>query len=384
LIDASAQGWTQLSPFPGTARDDAASFAIGEKVYVGTGRDVNFALRADWFVFDMIEQNWEPIAELPASGRQYCSTFTDGVYGYLFGGVDDSSPLNELWRYDPMVDTWQQMSSLPGTARWASVSFDDGMVCTGLFEGGIPTNECWHYDVATNTWSQRADLPGVGRHRAAGSGANTMVIGGMDPDGNVLNDVLQYDSSSDTWASVPITLPAERFGGDAVFEPIQGTTYFLAGASSNNTFHDDMWMFNGGGWEFLPPFPGGDRRGGVIATGAPYPNAQYIYYGTGVDDVQRYGDWWVYVNLSESIREHPSARLRVYPEPSQGIIWMDLPQEWSMVPYRITDTAGRPTAQGTILAGEALDMSGHAPGRYIITLDMKGDLRHGHFTIIPQ
>ena len=38
----SAQTWQQLPDFPCTARDDAASFSIGNKIYVGTGMEVGW------------------------------------------------------------------------------------------------------------------------------------------------------------------------------------------------------------------------------------------------------------------------------------------------------------------------------------------------------
>lgn len=43
----SAQTWQQLPDFPGNARDDAASFSIGNKIYVGTGMEVGWGLTND-------------------------------------------------------------------------------------------------------------------------------------------------------------------------------------------------------------------------------------------------------------------------------------------------------------------------------------------------
>ena len=98
---ASAQTWEQLPDFPGTPRDDAASFMIGDHIYVGTGMEVGFGLTNDWFRFDMISETWDPIASMPASPRQYCTAFTVDDTGYVFGGIDSTGALNELWAYDP-------------------------------------------------------------------------------------------------------------------------------------------------------------------------------------------------------------------------------------------------------------------------------------------
>ncbi|MBS1567950.1 MAG: hypothetical protein JST45_00770, partial [Bacteroidetes bacterium] len=59
---ASAQTWTQLPDFPGTARDDAASFTINGKIYVGTGMEVGWGLTNDWWCFDTQTDTWSAIA----------------------------------------------------------------------------------------------------------------------------------------------------------------------------------------------------------------------------------------------------------------------------------------------------------------------------------
>ncbi|MBS1938633.1 MAG: hypothetical protein JSS84_12580, partial [Bacteroidetes bacterium] len=83
---ASAQTWQQLPDFPGTARDDAASFTIGSKIYVGTGMEVGWGLTNDWWCFDAATDTWSAIASMPASQRQYCAAFTVNDTGYVFGG----------------------------------------------------------------------------------------------------------------------------------------------------------------------------------------------------------------------------------------------------------------------------------------------------------
>src|SRR5436189_985307 len=83
-LSAFAQTWTQLPDFPGTARDDAASFSIGGKVYVGTGMDVGFSLTNDWYAFDTWTETWDVTSPLPGTSRQYCSGFSINDFGYLF------------------------------------------------------------------------------------------------------------------------------------------------------------------------------------------------------------------------------------------------------------------------------------------------------------
>ena len=369
---AGAQPWSQLPNFPGTARDDASAFTIGDQVYVGTGRDVSFALMTDWYTFDLESQTWAPVAELPASGRQYCSTFTDGTYGYLFGGVDDNGPLNELWRYDPVLNTWTEMDPLPGPGRYATVAFDNGMVCTGLLDGGIATNECWQYNTGDGSWTARTGVPGPARHRASGSGGLVLVIGGADAEGNALSDVYSYEA--DAWWPME-DLPASRIGADAISDHDLGATVVVGGASSPTQFHAEAWVRSNGGWSSMPDFSGGPRRGGVLAFVAPIGNVRYLLYGTGVDQVQRHNDWWVYAMVAESIPDHDHARVSSHPNPRTGRIHISFP--WRSTPsYTVHDVSGRTLTSGHLHQEGSLDLSTLSTGEYIIRI-IDGD-HHYH------
>lgn len=368
------QEWQQLPPFPGTARDDAAAFTIGHVIHVGTGRDVVFALTNDWYAFDMDLQQWSAIAALPATGRQYCSTFTQGGYGYLFGGVDDTGPLNELWRYDPVSNTWAALAPLPAPGRYATVAYDNGLVCTGMLDGGVPTNECWKYAVDTDTWEPMAPVPGPARHRASGSGGIPLVVGGADQDGNALSDAYGYDAIANTWATAP-ALPEGRYGADATTDPGTSTTYVVAGASSATDFHNEAWSrANEAGWSPLPSFSGGPRRGGVIGFGTPSgTNDRIIYYGTGSDDVQRYSDWWSYTNLWNSIPEGSTARLTLFPNPSVGPVHLPFDHPAGRLNFTVTDATGRILMTGT--ATRTMDLGPLPDGQYMIDLS---DGVHSH------
>ncbi|MCB0811367.1 MAG: hypothetical protein KDB96_18965, partial [Flavobacteriales bacterium] len=190
--------WYQLPDFPGTARDDAAAFAIGTDVFVGTGMEVGWGLTQDWYRFDGITWQWSSMAALPSSPRQYCSAFTldnpDDGHGYLFGGLDANGPLNELWRYDPTTNSWAQMASLPGEPRYAAVAFHGGYVVTGLLQDGNATNELWRYEPSTDTWQQLTSIPGTPRHRACADNLlGPSVIGGADTAYTALADCWTYD-----------------------------------------------------------------------------------------------------------------------------------------------------------------------------------------------
>src|ERR1700741_3975214 len=86
-----SQSWLQLADFPGTARDDGASFKINDKVYCGIGLEVGWTCPNDFYIFDLSTESWTTAAGFPSTTtRQYACGFPLNGKGYVFGGVDCS------------------------------------------------------------------------------------------------------------------------------------------------------------------------------------------------------------------------------------------------------------------------------------------------------
>ncbi len=365
-LAAFGQGWVQLADFPGTARDDAAAFSIGTKVYVGTGREVGFGLTNDWHAFDVIGNSWAPVSALPASGRQYCAAFTIGDKGYLFGGMDDGGPLNELWEYDPASDAWTQRASLPATGRHACAAFatSAGYITTGILDGASPTVETWRYDPNTDLWAQVASFPGVARHRATGLIAQIpIVVGGADEQAVALADGYKYDEQLDAWTPIA-PLPAARFWSSSAEYLVVG------GATSFVQEHDDAWLYENfaDNWTSVtvPPFAGGPRRGGVAAQ-VTFFGLTGWFYGLGAHASDRYRDWWK-LSLPVGIHEYPDDLPQVLPNPAHEHLMIQPPGHWGSMAYTIHDGLGRMVLEGRATGGTTIDIAALRPGRYIIVL----------------
>ncbi|MCB0769034.1 MAG: T9SS type A sorting domain-containing protein [Flavobacteriales bacterium] len=355
---AAGQNWVRMADLPGTPRDDGAAFSMNGKVYVGTGRDVSFALTNDWFAYSEGSDTWASIAPLPATGRQYCTAFTDGTHGYLFGGIDVNGPLNELWRYDPDTDLWEQMTSLPGPGRYASVVLSDRFIATGLLADGTATSECWEYDSGSDEWTLRADVPGTPRHRASGGWS---LIGGADASYEALSDCYEYDVFNGTWSPLQ-DLPEPRYGGDA-FQNI-----LVGGASSETMLHGDVRAYGDGAWSdsgILEPFPPGMRRGGVIA-GSTVQNGPTFYYGTGVDLVQRHSDWWAFHASPTSIDDHHRSTLSIAPVPAMNEITIRMADNEVVLGAVLYDAQGQLALEWTGAQGGTIPIHDLRPGLYVV------------------
>lgn len=364
--------WVQLPDFPGTARDDAASFHWYDKVFVGTGMDAGFQLTNDWYAYSMTTESWEAVASLPASGRQYCNGFRLGdERGYLFGGVDANGPLNELWRYDPLTSTWTQRASLPAAGRYACAviaSGDHAYICGGMLDGGIPTSEVWRYDLVSDSWEPRAPMPGTPRHRAAV--VDNVVVGGADSSLEALTEAYAYNPFNDQWTLRP-ELPGPRFGAAAVEHLL------FCGASSLEQNHDEVYLHD---WatgtydgSIIPPFPGGPRKGGVASSQGYLMDIGIFFFGLGIDGPTRFNDWWR-LNHGTGIGEHAIGLTTVFPNPASTEIHVQRPSHWTTAQYTVLDATGRPVRSGALIGTGILEVRDLSAGRYELIL-VHGDER---------
>jgi hypothetical protein len=379
--------WQQMADFPGTPRDDAAAFAIDDKVFVGTGMEVGWNLTDDWYVFDGSLGQWSPLVPLPATPRQYCSAFVDegGSHGYLFGGLDANGPLNELWRYDPAAGNWQQMASLPGEPRYATVAFDGGYIATGLFEDGTATKELWKYDRLTDSWQQLAALPGTARHRACGSNwGGPMVVGGADEAFNALADCWSYNMTMDTWTACA-ALPEGRYGAMCGFADYG--LVLIGGATDASTIVESTVAYNATEW--LPvgdPHPGGPRRGGIMinaASGILGGTAQFTFIGLGLsDELVRRNDWYATASYF-SIPERSLGRLHIRPNPVTDQVWPELLENWSYAQCIIRDGSGRIVVETHVMRGGSIDVYSLSAGRYELMLEFDDERLRAPFIKLP-
>lgn len=376
---APAQTWSPLPDFPGTARDDAASFTIGTDIYVGTGMEVGWGLTRDWWRHDVTTSTWYPVAELPASPRQYGAAFEIDGKGYYFGGYDGTHFLQELWMYDPADDSWTAKASLPSTGRRACAAFSSdafGYIATGLMTGDVPTNECWRYDPATDTWLEVAPVPGPPRQRAAAF-VHTMptVIGGSAVDDTPYADGHQYDPGTDTWTSIA-PLPAPRFWHRASEGLVVG------GSSSYSLEHADTWSYDpfADSWNMhpMPAFAGGPRRGGV-AQRVTFFGQSRLYFGLGLGEGQRHRDWW-HLDLGTSLLERHPERIGIVPNPATDrITLVQHHGHTHPLAVLIIDATGRTVRSFIYAPGHGIDIGALAPGRYQCVVDGPDGRANGAF-----
>ena len=127
-----------------------------------------------------------------------------GTYMLVWGkSLDEFRNDNKGWRYDPITDTWSQMSRINApegrfghTAIWTG----DRMIVWGGRKFGANLNTGGQYDPVADDWSPVSTLNAPSpryKHLAVWTGS-LMIVWGAGPD--PLWDGGRYDPSTDTWS----------------------------------------------------------------------------------------------------------------------------------------------------------------------------------------
>jgi hypothetical protein len=205
---------------------------------------------------------------------------------YAIGGLDDSGqPLASAERYNPDLDTWASIASLP-TALYDFPAVFDRTNYIYTFGGftdttsGTETATVLRYSVSANTWTAMAPMPvaTAGSAAALGPDGKIYVAGGTS--GGVTTSVVQvYDPAANSWVistPLPEGLSASAMGVDSL-----GRLIVMGGMDNNGNDVGDVWRSQQLGVPDTAPvltqFPGtnatyqGAYTSAIAATGNPQP-----------------------------------------------------------------------------------------------------------------
>ena len=165
-----ADTWKYLSSFPGGSRPGITGFGLGENVYFGTGNgivlDANNQLPTfkDFWKYDIPQNKWIRIADLPGVSRTAAVSFVIGEKAYVglgFNGIGAPPIYKDMWRYDATADTWVQIADFPESNSLVGILFSNAT--KGYI--GVPENNESHkgimheYDPVSNAWRKIQMFP---------------------------------------------------------------------------------------------------------------------------------------------------------------------------------------------------------------------------------
>jgi N-acetylneuraminic acid mutarotase len=274
-----AQGtWTILAPVSPSPTEGMTVGGVGQVIVGAYGFSGGYTNQTRLYNINTNTWSLGTAAPLPARAGAASGDTTQGGFLYVIGGESSTGVLADLQRYDPVMDTWTTLMSMP-TARAgaAAAVIDDGIFViggrqsiNGPCSGGPYLATVEKYDIDTNTWSPVAQLPTPRSDLAAvARGGKIFVFGGCSSTG-VTGEVDMYDPQTNTWTTGLMPMPTARASlvagrsGDTVYA-IGGTNG--VSASNANESYDvvhNTWSTNNTAMPTARQEAGVNSRGGRI------------------------------------------------------------------------------------------------------------------------
>jgi N-acetylneuraminic acid mutarotase len=192
--------------------------------------------------------NWKASDYFDGNSRTEAATFTIGDKVYLTTGNTDRDRFKDLWVYSTTLHYWEQKADFGGTARNSAVAFaanGKGYVGTG-YDGTSRMKDFWEYDPATDQWSQKADFMSTAREEAIAFSIGGKGYVGTGYDGNYLKDLYEFTPGASAADPGAWKQMASMGGGkrkESMVFVLNNKAYVISG-NNNGTAQTDLWMFD--------------------------------------------------------------------------------------------------------------------------------------------
>lgn len=245
LYTPSSNSWVSIGATPLKPRLHPAACVHNGKVYLGLGFDGKYGrdtcYHRDWWEFTPSTQTWRQLADYPNNYTDRAIAFAaDGElyvgYGFFWNYRRD------MFRYNIADNRWDSIDVEVAFHGFPTRSFGGtGCSCgnrhfmgTGYYRRSL---NWWGELVDGSHWEQRADVPGRSRTLAASAATERYVYltggihyGGVNTNGEVLQDIRRYDPEKDKWHWVAV-MP-QRLLNHVCFA-IKGKVYWGLGEDDN-------------------------------------------------------------------------------------------------------------------------------------------------------
>jgi PKD repeat protein len=265
-----------------TPRDFPFGFSIGNKGYIGCGRDAGGSHLYDFWEWDQTTNVWTQKANYGGGGIAGEAAFSVNGKGYAGGGFAGGTSFSEFHEYDPITNIWTRRQDIPGTPRQMPFAFvigNNAYLGGGGYSLGYHT-DFYEWDEVNLVWIARAPIPGNGRTEAtafSSNGKGYMVGGFISPGLVNTSDVFEYNPTLNQWTiknNYPsiISLP---------FSFNIGNKGFVGGGNNGSGYVNAFYEYDQTNDTWIPraSFGGGIR--GVTAAHFGIGNYGYVSCGSG-------------------------------------------------------------------------------------------------------
>jgi N-acetylneuraminic acid mutarotase len=377
--------WTQKASFGGLKRERGISFAVGNLGYMGMGEDTASIVHNDLWAYDPALDTWTQVASLPGSPRRNAISFVIDTLAYVGTGIDASESflgniLKDFWEFNPGANTWTQKMDYPGgfgSGVYFATGFavdSKGYICGGKIGPSSYVNDLWEYKPSANTWLSRVAFPGGVRYQHTSLVIGLKAYVGLGTDENVnKDDWWEYNPGTNAWIQM------NDFAGSARASvstfTIGNRGYVMLG--SNGGFFDDLWEYNpwSDSWTIRASLPGAGRRN---AGSFSINNLGYAGLGKGSGGIrQSFYEYTpiLFIGIDESNKQEYV--LNVFPNPFSESATVTVNKDFTISKYNLLNAAGQIVRTGDCNANQfTIEKDELDPGIYFIHIS---DETNAHF-----
>jgi N-acetylneuraminic acid mutarotase len=192
-------GWQDYASMPDNDVWGISTAIKGDSVFVYGGYAFgNNKLR----MYELINNTWQYLADSPNISATYGHTieYVNGFVYLFFNG--------NVFKYNLSTNSWSQATSLSVNASWLfSTVYQDEVYLVGWTNARF-----YKYNPITDSWTQLADLP----YFVSGGALQTVddkiycVGGSSGPGAGTFNNTLVYDIATNQWSDANIFISANR------------------------------------------------------------------------------------------------------------------------------------------------------------------------------
>ncbi|MFT5822461.1 MAG: N-acetylneuraminic acid mutarotase [Crocinitomix sp.] len=367
--------WDKKASFDGLKREKAVAFSIGEFGYVGCGVDTAEITHNDLWQYDPTLDTWTQKASMPAAERRDAVGFAVDGKGYIGTGftLDDGSlgeKLNDFWEYDPLGNSWASIADYPGggdTGIYQATSFvalEKGYVVCGKIGSDAYIFELWEYNPATDFWTERTPFPGGDRYQLISFVIENKAYVGMGTDHDVYRkDMYEYDPATNTWEEKGDFPGTERARASSFSIGNKGFVVF----GSDGGLKDELWEYNyyTEAWTLRASFPGGGRNNAIA-----FSIGDKGYAGLGKEISGKKQTVYEYTPLGPlSITEDAAIEFDLFPNPMGQEATIILPEKLIQGEYWIINMQGQIVQKDQFNTSQfTIERNGLAGGYYQLAL----------------
>ncbi|MHA7112073.1 Kelch repeat-containing protein [Sunxiuqinia elliptica] len=164
--------WSLITNYPGNGNQYMTTFITNGKMFIGGGGKylqsyVDYTPYYDFWVYDLETGKWNQKNDIPI--KLIPEKMNSARAGTLSQVIDQNNVFvfsfsNDLWLYNPELDSWSKKKNFPGHIRMTSnfIEKDNNLYLIAgsyLNYGYCALKDCWEYSVASDSWEMVAYLP---------------------------------------------------------------------------------------------------------------------------------------------------------------------------------------------------------------------------------